>query len=180
MRRKDQPPTHFKPTATHSNRLFLNHPPTHPLYVPVHRIRFLRAHPQAFILLVDIHRLEATREETNGSHGILNTRELGVAQLSPHQGTDLGGWVGGWVGELCLHRKVEENEAVQRRCCLWGLGGWVGGTYLHSIHPPLSIAGDPVTQHIHTPNRTLPAAHHTTHTVTTCWEKKRVGGWVGG
>ena len=36
----------------------------------------------------------------------------------------LCGWVGGWVG-CCMHRKVEENEAVGMSYC--ALGGWVGG-----------------------------------------------------
>ena len=39
--------------------------------------------------------------------------------------TCLSGWVGGWVDEL--HRKVEENEAPNMRCCVLGLGRWVGG-----------------------------------------------------
>ena len=33
--------------------------------------------------------------------------------------------MGGWVGKLlCIHRKVEENEADE---VLWVGGGWVGG-----------------------------------------------------
>ena len=32
---------------------------------------------------------------------------------------EVGRWVNGWV------QRIEENEAVQMRCCTWGLGGWV-------------------------------------------------------
>ena len=34
----------------------------------------------------------------------------------------MGRWVGGWVVE-----KVKEDEAVLMRCCMYGLGRWVGG-----------------------------------------------------
>ena len=36
-------------------------------------------------------------------------------------------WVGGWVGELLyIARMVEEEEAVEMRCCGLLGGGWVG------------------------------------------------------
>ena len=34
----------------------------------------------------------------------------------------MGGWVGEWVG----YGKVEENEAVEMRCCGLLGGGWLG------------------------------------------------------
>ena len=32
-------------------------------------------------------------------------------------GACLSGWVGGWLSKLCIHRKMEEIEAVEMRCC---------------------------------------------------------------
>ena len=45
--------------------------------------------------------------------------------------------MGGWVGEPCIHRKTEVNEAVRMR--YWSL--WVGGwwvVYLPTFHGEVS------------------------------------------
>ena len=35
--------------------------------------------------------------------------------------------MGGWVGELSIHRKVEEKQAVGMSYWGLGMGGWVDG-----------------------------------------------------
>ena len=52
----------------------------------------------------------------------------------------LGGWVGGWAGD----RKMEENEAVRRRCCTSHVGGWVGGWVGGRTHRRMEVGREEV------------------------------------
>lgn len=71
------------PPRTHTHIYIYLHTQPHP------QTR-LRARPQNLVLLVDVDRLEPAREEADGGHGVLDTRELRVAQLGAHQGAHLG------------------------------------------------------------------------------------------
>ena len=41
---------------------------------------------------------------------------VGLVYVQAHFSVCLFEWVGGWLSKLCIHWKVEENEAVLMRC----------------------------------------------------------------